>query len=169
MNLLSNLKDSVVDSIDRWAETPYKEEEEEGVNPIGYVQDIYNDIDSVFKNIYQITRNGFVVVKNLPSLGCKLSKGDEEFLCNDEDDTNFMCNLAKKKKKVICGVTNYIDPFTIVERLKNMVTGSNNSQEGGKLPKFNPRYLKNVKTNNLINSKKPPVNNTMGVKLKKRI
>ena len=97
-----------------------------------------------------------------------MSKGDEEFLCNDEDDTNFMCNLARKKK-VICGITNYIDPFTIVERLKNMVTGSNNSQEGGKLPKFNPRYLKNVKTNNSINSKKPPVNNTMGVKLKKNL
>ena len=155
----------MIQFLDNWSDKVYKEDEEDGVNPIGYVQDIFNDVDSILKNVYKIGKNGVVIAKHIPSMGCNLSKANKEYVCNGENDDNFACQFVTKSSDIVCKISDYMNPLKLIENFKKM----NQFQKAGNNYKFNPTYFKNIKKNNKIYIQKPPVNNTMNVKLKKRV
>ena len=148
--------------LDEWSNTEYKEEEEEdGLNLIGYVEDIFNDIDSVYKNIYKIGKNGAVILKHSPNLNCNLNKSLKNYMCNSDEDNNFICTNAKTSSDIVCGISDFLNPMKTFEKLQKL----NPFQSGG-IYKFKPRYFKNIEQDYKIKSL--PKNN-FNVKLKKRI
>ena len=108
----------MIEYLDEWSNTVYKEgEEEDGLNLIGYVQDIFNDIDSIYKNIYKIGKNGAVILKHSPNLNCNLNKSVQNYVCNNNEDNNFLCKNAKTSSNIVCGVSDFLNPMKALEKL----------------------------------------------------